>query len=192
MGGYLKSEVREIARKAGLSVAEKKDSQGLCFVGKVDFGDFLRETLPKREGAIVNSAGKIIGRHDGAEFFTIGQRHGLNIGGMPEPMYVAGRDILTNTLTVAENAEDPILYKKELSVYGLNWIHGASPELPISCLARIRYRQPLQKCIFSSNGRVIFDEPQRAVAPGQSIVFYSVEEGGLPEGRQMLGGGIIN
>jgi len=197
MGGYLKSEVREIAKKFCLPNADKKDSQGLCFVGKVDFAEFIREALPKRKGAVINSAGEVLGRHDGAEFFTIGQRHGLKIGGMPEPMYVAGRDILTNTLTVAENAGDPILYKKELSVSGLHWIAppaaGQALRFPFECLARIRYRQPLQKArIMNDEFLVRFDEPQRAVAPGQSVVFYSDEKGNLPAGRQVLGGGIIN
>ena len=178
IGGYLKSEVREIAKKAGLPTAEKKDSQGLCFVGKVNFQDFLRGYLPRKEGSVINPEGKILGKHDGAYFFTPGQRHGLKLGGFSRPLYVAEKDLEVNTVT-AVYLGDPILYKKEIEVSELNTTGG----LPEKILARIRYRQPLEPCRIE-NSKVIFDSPQRGVAPGQSIVFYSNE--GL-----ILGGGII-
>ncbi|MDP2669242.1 MAG: tRNA 2-thiouridine(34) synthase MnmA [bacterium] len=184
VGGYLKNEVREIAKKFKLPTAEKKDSQGLCFVGKVDFGEFLREALPKNTGLVVDSAGKKIGEHDGAHFYTLGQRHGLNIGGFPEPLYIAEKRAGTNTLVVARGDADPILYRKELTAENLHWISGQVPELSLACLARIRYRQPLQKCVLSENGRVVFDVPQRAVSSGQSVVFYA-------DSGEVLGGGII-
>ena len=178
IGDYLKSEVREIARKAGLVTADKKDSQGLCFVGKVDFQDFLREYLPTRQGSVLNSSGKILGTHDGAYFFTPGQRHGIKLGGFSEPLYVARTDRETNTVLVAEGASNPILYKKEIFISETN----LSGEIPEKISARIRYRQPLQSCHIE-NSKVIFDFPQRGVAPGQSIVFYA--------GERLLGGGII-
>ncbi len=197
IGGYLKSEVREIARKFDLPTAAKKDSQGLCFVGKVDFGEFLREALPKKHGEVVDSHGKKIGEHDGAHFYTLGQRHGLNIGGNAQPLYVAERNITTNILVVARGDQDPVLYKKNLIADNFNWLSN-EPNFPRKCFARIRYRQSLQKCELAQNGGVIFEIPQRAVAPGQSIVFYSMEERNLPaacltgrQGRQVLGGGII-
>ena len=179
IGDYLKSEVREIARKAGLPTADKKDSQGLCFVGKVDFQDFIREYLPKKEGSIVNFKGKVLGRHDGAYFFTPGQRHGIRLGGFEEPLYVAETDRNENTVLVAQGARDPILYKKEISFSESNLPENFSG----SIFARIRYRQPLEPCRIE-NSTVIFDTPQRGVAPGQSIVFYSNK--GL-----ILGGGVI-
>ena len=177
IGDYLKSEVREMAREAGLPTAEKKDSQGLCFVGKVDFSDFLRGALPQKEGAILNSAGEVLGKHDGAHLYTVGQRHGLKIGGLREPVYVASRDIQTNTLLVAAK-EQPELYRSEIEVENLN-LFG---ELPQELEVRIRYRQLKQRARFV-NSKIIFDSPQRGVASGQSCVFYS--------GEEMLGGGTI-
>ncbi len=188
IGDYLKSEVREMAKKAGLSTAAKKDSQGLCFVGNVDFGEFIKEILPKKSGAVLASDGKKIGEHDGAHFYTIGQRHGLNLGGQAQPVFVAKKNLATNTLIVARGQDDPILYKSELIAENFNWVSGTIPEMPLNCLARIRYRQPLQRCRVSGD-RVIFDQPQRAIAPGQSIVFY--DRRNLPAGRQVLGGAII-
>lgn len=188
IGDYLKSEIREMARKFGLPTADKKDSQGLCFVGKVDFSDFLREILPKNPGPIATTSGKIIGEHDGLNFYTLGQRHGIKIGGTSEPLYVAAKEAATNTLIVAEGDLDPALYEKEIEITDINWIGGIKPELPLNCESRIRYRQPLQKCGLrkSTDGgkvRVVFNEPQKAATPGQSAVFYKCGE--------MLGGGII-
>ncbi len=183
IGDYLKSEVREIARKAGLITADKKDSQGLCFVGKVDFQDFMRELLPVKEGLVKNSRGEILGKHDGAHFFTPGQRHGLNLGGFREPLYVADKDTITNTLVVAQGASDPVLYKKEIEVGNLNLLS----ELPDKVEVRIRYRQPKQKAkiyeLKTKNYKLIFDVPQRGVAAGQSAVLY--------RGDELLGGGVI-
>ena len=187
VGNYLKSEVREIAKKFGLPNADKKDSQGLCFVGKVDFAEFIRGALPKNPGPVIDIFGKKIGEHDGAHFYTLGQRHGLNIGGSPEPLYIAEKRTGTNTLVVARGDLDPILYRKELVAENINWLSGASPELPFSYLARIRYRQPLQSCtlyVVRHTLRVVFDVPQRAVSPGQSVVFYA-------KTGEMLGGGVI-
>jgi len=178
IGDYLKPEIREIARKAGLPTAEKKDSQGLCFVGKIDFQDFLREVLPRREGAVLNSEGRVLGKHDGAHFYTVGQRHGLKLGGQDQPVYVAEKNIHTNTLVVAD-AENPALYLSEIKIGEINLISGNLPE---RMEVRVRYRQRRQSARFSG-GKIIFDEPQRGVASGQSAVFYL--------GEEMLGGGII-
>ena len=182
IGDYLKSEIREMAKEAGLPTAAKKDSQGLCFVGNVDFGEFIKESIPKKIGDVVFADGKKIGEHDGAHFYTIGQRHGLNLGGQAQPVFVAQKDAFTNTLVVARGQDDPILYKKELIAENFNWIDKIST-IPFSCQARIRYRQPLQACRISGD-MVTFDQPQRAVAPGQSVVFYK-------EDGEMLGGAII-
>ena len=189
IGDYLKSEVREMAREFGLPTAEKKDSQGLCFVGNVSFDNFLRDFIPKNSGPIMTASGKKIGDHDGLSFYTIGQRHGIGIGG-GTPYYVAAKEPATNTLIVSEGNIDPALYKKEIEISDLNWINPFQglPLESLECEARIRYRQPLQKCRIQlgnpvSKLRVVFDEPQRAVTPGQSAVFYKDEE--------MLGGGII-
>ncbi|MDP3785357.1 MAG: tRNA 2-thiouridine(34) synthase MnmA [bacterium] len=178
IGDYLKSEVRELARKAGLATAGKKDSQGLCFVGKVRFQEFLRSVLPREEGKILNPAGEILGRHDGAHLYTIGQRHGLKIGGLEKPVYVAERNVNLNTIIVVDT-KDPALYRSEIEVGELNLISGNLPE---KVEVRIRYRQPRQGARFF-DGKIIFDEPQRGVASGQSAVFYTEEE--------LLGGSII-
>src|SRR3989344_1093653 len=174
--GYLKSEVREFARGFGLPVADKKDSQGLCFVGKVDFGEFIKNEIPKKIGAVVFSDGEKIGEHDGAHFYTIGQRHGLNLGGQAQPVFVAEKNSATNTLVVARGAEDKILFKKTLSAENQNWIFIHPPAFPLKAKARIRYRQPLQEAVLYEGGRVEFLKAQRAVAPGQSVVFYMGEE----------------
>lgn len=188
IGDYLKSEVREIADRAGLATAKKKGSQGLCFVGKVDFADFLKGFIPKSEGDVVFADGTILGKHDGSQFYTIGQRHGLNIGGNPNPIYVAEKKMDTNTLVVAKNQNDPILYKQEIITENINWISGNQPSLFSNCLARIRYRQPLQEVSVSmphaSCLMLRFAVPQRAVSSGQSVVFYNKND-------QMLGGGVI-
>ena len=165
-----------------LPTAEKKDSQGLCFVGKVDFGYFLRSLLPRQEGSVVTSDGTVIGKHDGVSFYTIGQRHGLGIGG-GVPYYVAEKDVTTNTLVVGEGRHDPILYKKEISVGHLNWLSDFRKG---RCEVRIRYRQPKAPTLVikeNNRVRVVFDVPQRGVAPGQPAVFYDQEK--------VLGGGII-
>ena len=188
IGDYTKPEVRALARKFNLPTAEKKDSQGLCFVGHLDFYDFLREKIPRKTGNVITTSGKKVGEHDGAHFYTIGQRHGLKIGG-GTPYYVATKNLETNTLVVAEGAADPELYVKEITVSDMNWLSGVEPGFPFGCEARIRYRQPLQKCRVEQLGnlvsklRVVFDKPQRAATSGQSAVFYRDDE--------MLGGGVI-
>ncbi|MBI4919977.1 tRNA 2-thiouridine(34) synthase MnmA [Candidatus Azambacteria bacterium] len=207
IGDYTKPQVRALAKKYGLPTAEKPDSQGVCFVGEIDVAGFLKERLGKNSGPIKTLDGKTIGAHDGVIFYTIGQRKGIGIkGSLPgeqgKVYYVAGKDMKTNTLWVAES-ENEKLFAKELTVKDINWISGSAPKLPLKCLARIRYRQPLQQAIIATSNKLqdtkksnesmlrvascmslIFDVPQRAITPGQSAVFYD-------KNGAMLGGGII-
>ncbi|MEK7195173.1 MAG: tRNA 2-thiouridine(34) synthase MnmA [Patescibacteria group bacterium] len=186
VGGYVKSTVRKFAKEFGLHTAGKKDSQGICFLGKVSIYDFLRERLPEKRGLILDASGNKLGEHLGAHFYTIGQRHGLGISGS-HPYYVAGKNIKRNEIVVVEGDANPALYKKELILSSVNWTHGNAPRLPVTVLARVRYRQPLSKAKITKNGKsykLIFARPQRFVAPGQSAVFY-MEQG------EMLGGGVI-
>lgn len=199
IGDYLKSEVREIARETGLPTAEKKDSQGICFLGKVTLQDFLKQYIPEKPGVVFTTAGKEVGEHNGAHFYTIGQRHlGIKnyesgIKGRHEtlPVYVAEKDLSTNTIVVAEGENNPALFRKEISLRDINFINSSLEiknwKLEIPVLARVRYRQPLAKASIGyqvSSIKLVFDEPQKFVASGQSAVFYS-EEG------EMLGGGVI-
>ncbi len=185
IGEMKKPEVRAKARKLGLNVADKKDSVGICFVGEVAMREFLKTRIKENPGKIVTTDGKVVGDHIGINFFTIGQRHGLNIGG-GTPYYVVEKREKTKELVVTSNYH-PSLYKDELSVEQVNLLVD-SIEKTINCKARIRYRQPLQSCIvnFLPNKKAVvkFDKPQRAVTPGQSIVFY--------DGEVMLGGGVIS
>lgn len=187
IGNMKKPEVRKMAKKAGLSTASKSDSQGICFIGKVNVQSFLRDHISKKSGPIINTHGEQVGEHDGVFFYTIGQRHGLGVGG-GIPYYVAGKDVKTNTLIVALGNRDSILKQKFLTATNINWISGILPTRGFSCKARIRYRQPLEKCsvkIQKSNKlEVSFVKPQRAVTPGQSIVLYNNEI--------CLGGGVIS
>jgi len=187
IGDYLKSEVRAIAKKVGLPTAEKKDSQGLCFVGKVTLKEFLGEHLPPRKGFVVDNTGKILGEHEGAQFYTVGQRHGLGVSG-GRPYYVTGKNTFTNTVAVALGSDSPLLYKNEIEICAANWVAGEEPRLPLLVLARVRYRQPLILAtidkIKTDYYRVTFNSPQKFVASGQSVVFYAQD--GL-----MLGGGVI-
>ena len=204
IGDYFKSEaggaeeqkrrsIRETARKFGLPTADKKDSQGVCFIGKFDFAEFLKSRIPANPGQIKTVDGKVVGEHDGLAFYTVGQRH-LKISNLKNqksnslPVYVSEKNIKTNTIVVAEGNDNPALFQSELTVNDIHWISGIEPSLPLKCEARIRYRQPLQFCTvnlqpITHNLQAIFDEPQRAVTSGQSIVFY--------QGEEMLGGGVI-
>ncbi|MBI4435440.1 tRNA 2-thiouridine(34) synthase MnmA, partial [Candidatus Uhrbacteria bacterium] len=193
VGAMTKPQVREKARELGLEVADKKDSTGICFIGEVSMRAFLQERLPKNPGNVVTVDGTIIGGHEGLAFYTFGQREGLGIGG-GTPYYVVEKRPTTNELVVASNYH-PSLYRRELTASQLNWFE--KPQIPFTCKARIRYRQELQDCSISapllfkeglgvvSIDRVLvtFPSPQRAVTPGQSIVFY--------EEDKVLGGGII-
>ncbi|MBI2033794.1 MAG: tRNA 2-thiouridine(34) synthase MnmA [Candidatus Liptonbacteria bacterium] len=192
IGSYLKSEVREIARKAGLPTADKKDSQGICFLGKVTLGDFLREYIPEERGPVLSVTGERLGEHQGSHFYTIGQRRGIGIGG-GTPYYVAEKDVATNTLVVAPSETHESLYRKEIELTDVNFIRSDLPSLirankGIEVLARVRYRQPLALAklynLSPNTYHLEFGRPVKFVTPGQSAVFY------LKDG-EMFGGGII-
>jgi len=226
VGDYTKPEIREIAKKAKLPTAEKKDSQGICFLGKVKLPEFLKEYITPKRGDVLDTEGNKIGEHEGAQFYTIGQRH-LNIQQITnnkkqktnkKPHYVAEKNIKANTLVVAEGDDNPALFKKEVFLTDVHFI-GKQPttnNLQQKILCRVRYRQPLvkaelvisnKKLVNSKKGKLpvtgyqlLFSEPVKFVAPGQSAVFYlpaavSTEAGGVDadEGGsyEMLGGGVI-
>lgn len=182
VGELNKKEVRAVAKKYKLPVADKPDSQGLCFVGRIKVADFLRANLKKNNGEIRNiDTDEIIGEHDGVWFYTIGQRHGLNIGG-GIPYFVAKKDLSNNILYVAQGPNHPSLFHTECVVKDLHWLEKI--DLPLTCQVRTRYRQPLQpatlqclhKTAIAENGKHLilkFDSPQRALTPGQVIAFYS-------------------
>ena len=185
VGDMTKPAVRDRALQAGLGVHDKKDSTGICFIGERRFQDFLSRYVADQPGAIVDSAGTVLGEHRGLAFYTLGQRQGLGVGGLkgrPEkPWYVIAKDRAVNHLVVSQCADD--LSTQSLRASQLNWI--ASPrEGP--CMAKTRYRQPDQACVLALGddcAEVAFDHPQRAVTPGQYVAFY--------EGDECLGGGRI-
>lgn len=181
IGHLPKSEVREIARKAGLPNAERKDSQGLCFVWKVDFPSFLKSHIPAQKGLIVDTSGNIIGEHDGAFQYTIGQRKGIGVGGGPA-RFVVEKDVKKNIIIVW-NEDDPRLFRTACVLSDMNWLTDVRP---ITCEAQIRYRQKPQTChlVLGENSlSVTFDTPQRAITPGQVCALY--------DGDRVLGSGII-
>jgi len=189
VGNSEKPEVRELARKFRLPTAEKKDSQGLCFVGKVDMQEFLSHFIEKKEGNVLNREGEIIGKHPGAFFFTIGERHGFTIEKKtPDdtPYYAIGKNIENNTITVAFRDEKYAEHSaREIFLEKENWISGEFPAAK-KYRARARYRAPLQECTLektSAGTKAIFTESQRTLTPGQSLVVY--------DGEVCVGGGII-
>ncbi|MCX6784538.1 MAG: tRNA 2-thiouridine(34) synthase MnmA [Candidatus Komeilibacteria bacterium] len=189
VGEYHKPKVREIAKQNGLIVHAKADSQGLCFVGEVRIKHFLQTKLAPKTGDIMTVEGKKVGEHDGVWYYTIGQRRGFGYGGGSQlPYYVVGKDLEKNILYVAEGPNHPALFKNELTASNLHWISGLTPKLGQTIQAKIRYRQTDQNCVITEmagdQAKVIFTEPQRAITPGQFIVFYQEEV--------CLGGGIIN
>jgi len=180
-----KDEVREKAESAALPNYDRKDSTGICFIGERRFKDFLAQYLPAQPGDIQTLDGKNKGRHEGLMFHTIGQRQGLNLGGPGGPWYVADKNMDKNILYVVEGESHPALYSTGLVAKKLHWINGDQPSR-FACSARIRHRQPVQDCTVEISGEsahVYFSAPQRAVSPGQYIVFYINEV--------CLGGGII-
>lgn len=179
LGDLAKTEVRKIAGRHGLSVHGKPDSTGICFIGERPFREFLARYLPARPGPIQDEHGDIMGEHQGLMFYTIGQRQGLGIGGRKgaadAPWYVADKRIGDNTLIVVQGHEHPLLLGDSLAAEAAHWISGRSPQLPMRCRVRIRHRQALQHChVDAAPGglHVLFDEPQRAISPGQFVVFY--------------------
>lgn len=173
LGDMQKSEVRAMAHDLGLPVANKKDSVGICFIGEKNMADFLAQEIPPRQGPIVTTDRQVVGLHDGVVPFTIGQRHGMNIGD-GHTYFVVEKDVVRNTLVVARGEDPAELYSGALTAESQHWI-GGQPEFPLDCLARCRYRQPLQECRVTPSGsglKVEFARSQRAIAPGQFVVFY--------------------
>jgi tRNA-specific 2-thiouridylase len=180
VGDIEKKEVRAIATKLGLATQSKKDSTGICFIGERDFREFLSRYVPPRGGEFRRLSGEVVGRHAGAAYFTIGQRRGLGLGGEGESWYVVAKDVVSNTVTVERGAEHPALYADFLTAIEPSWVAGAPPAQEFRCRSKIRYRQPDQDCLvrLRQDGtlEVVFDRPQRAIAPGQSVVFYQLPE----------------
>ena len=192
LGELAKSQVRNIAQQQGLATARKKDSTGICFIGERRFSDFLARYVPREPGPVVTLEGQQIGTHEGICFHTIGQRQGLGIGGLKDakqaPWYVVRKDLEGNRLVVVQGNDHPALLSATLWCSEVHWIDGEGPTLPFTCMAKCRYRQADQPCRVDSAGdaggiKVTFEQPQRAVTPGQSLVLYA--------GEQCLGGGVI-
>lgn len=191
LGQLEKTEVRRIAEARGFANARKKDSTGICFIGERRFKDFLERYLPAQPGKLVDDKGREIGEHHGLMYYTLGQRQGLGIGGLAhasdEPWYVAQKDLSTNTLVAVQGHDHPLLFSQGLTTGPVHWIAGEAPTMPLRCTAKTRYRQADQACTVTPLDEhtvsVTFDTPQRAVTPGQSVVFY--------DGDVCLGGAVI-
>lgn len=191
VGELEKPEVRRLAEEHDLVTHNKKDSTGICFIGERRFKDFLQQYLPAQPGKIETDTGVEIGEHAGLMYYTIGQRQGLHIGGLKdypeEPWFVAGKDLARNVLIAVQGKQNDLLFTDWLVAEDIFWINGNTPELPFRCTAKVRYRQSDQHCTLSRNSdgkyMLVFDEPQRAVTPGQSVVIYQDDV--------CLGGGVI-
>ncbi len=193
LGNITKPEVRKIAARAGLVTAEKKDSQGICFLGMFDVKEFLKKHIKTKKGSVVDMRGNSIGEHDGAVLYTIGQRHGFRLCGRSgtetKPHYVVAKDAKKNILVVAEGSESPALFREEVELVEVNLVLPVKNGMGV--MARVRYRQPLSAAKLVIGGaktkpkyKLVFAKPQKFVAEGQSAVFY--KKGGL-----LAGGGII-
>ena len=192
IGELDKSDVRKYAEQAGLITHDKKDSTGICFIGEQPFREFLGRYIPPDPGLIKTTDGETIGEHEGVFYYTLGQRQGLGIGGVKgasdAPWYIVQKNIEENQLIVAQDHDHPLLHNHGLKASGINWIAGEIPETPFYCHAKNRYRQPDQACevkrLADDAWEVRFEQSQRAITPGQFIVFY--------EENICLGGGIID
>ena len=190
LGELHKNEVRELARRAGLPVFDKPDSTGICFIGERPFREFLARYVAKTPGPIESADGEHLGMHEGLAFYTLGQREGLHIGGRcgraQAPWYVAAKDAARNTLIVVQGHDHPLLESRELSTGRWHWLATARRE-PFRCTVKVRYRQSDQAARLEPRPdgtmHVVFDEPQRAVTPGQYAVAY--------DGERCLGGAVI-
>ncbi len=191
LGEMDKSRVREIAEGAGFDNHRKKDSTGICFIGERGFRHFLHRFIPAQPGEIQAVDGTVIGRHEGLMYYTFGQRQGLGIGGVKDaseqPWYVLEKDLNRNVLVVGQGHNHPMMFHDTLYATQLHWVSGNPLSDPLRCKAMARYRQPDQECLvepmLDNICRIVFKQPQRAMTPGQSVVFYQNDE--------CLGGGII-
>lgn len=191
VGEYQKETIRELAEQHGLSTFNKKDSTGICFIGERRFDTFLKQYLPAKPGDIKTTEGETIGRHSGLMYYTMGQRKGLGIGGMQnaaeDAWFVVDKDLSSNTLIVGQGHNHPRMLHNTLECKQLHWVDPESMNFPMTCTAKNRYRQPDQSCRVEQIGpdhfKVSYDEKQRAITPGQSVVFY--------QGEICLGGGVI-
>ena len=188
LGHLTKPEVREIAKKAGLATAHKKDSTGICFIGERNFKEFLSQYLPAQPGRMETLTGEIKGEHQGLMYYTIGQRHGLGIGGDGDPWFVVGKDLDRNVLLVGQGFHNDALYSDAIIATKVSWVSDKEKPKEFRCTAKFRYRQPdngvTVRLLDNGETEVIFDEPIRAVTPGQAVVFY--------DGEECLGGGTID
>ncbi len=188
VGHLVKNEVRALAREHGLPTHGKKDSTGICFVGERKFPEFLSQYVKPKAGELRTDDEQVVGTHQGVAFYTLGQRKHLGLGGPGSPWYVIRKDIERNIVYVAREHDHPDLLKGELIADEETWIAGTAPQLPLRCLAKVRYRQEDQACVVSrlEDGRlhVCFERPQRAIAPAQSVVFYT-------ESAECLGGAVV-
>ncbi|MDC3415621.1 tRNA 2-thiouridine(34) synthase MnmA [Aquibacillus salsiterrae] len=188
LGHLPKKEVRKIAAANDLATATKKDSTGICFIGERNFKEFLSEYLPAQPGKMMTLSGIEKGNHDGLMYYTIGQRQGLGIGGAGDPWFVVGKNLSENVLYVEQGFHNEYLYSDALIASQLNWINGANLAGPLECTAKFRYRQNDSKVtvipLENGNVRVDFHERERAITPGQAVVFYQEEV--------CLGGGTID
>lgn len=185
IGHLPKPKVRELAHLFDLSTKEKKDSTGICFIGERNFKSFLSQYIQGSKGNFVDLNGKILGKHDGVCFYTLGQRKGMGIGGPGEAWFVVAKNFDKNQVVLAQGQDHAALYADGLTAVDLNWL-VAPPEGSFKCKAKVRYRQTEQACTATLEGqtlKVVFDEPQRAVTPRQSVVLYIDDV--------CLGGGII-
>ena len=190
LGEMKKRDVRRIARERGIPTWAKKDSTGICFIGERPFRDFLARYLPRTPGPVETPDGKVIGRHVGLAYYTLGQRQGLGIGGTrggtDAPWFVAAKDLAHNALVAVQGHDHPLLYRRDVDAIEMHWISGVAPALPAQLGAKTRYRMPDADCLLAAAGaghRARFDAPQWAPTPGQYLVLY--------DGDVCLGGGVI-
>ncbi|MCI1986025.1 MAG: tRNA 2-thiouridine(34) synthase MnmA [Lactobacillus sp.] len=189
IGHLQKSQVRAIAEEYGLATAKKKDSTGICFIGERNFKQFLSTYLPAQPGQMMTYDGEVKGQHDGLMYYTIGQRSGLGIGGNSdnsEPWFVVGKDLTKNVLYVGQGFNNPHLMATSLDASGMNFFTGAAPADEFHCTAKFRYRQKdvgVTVKLAGDQAKIVFDEPVRAITPGQAVVLYA--------GDECLGGGTI-
>jgi tRNA-specific 2-thiouridylase len=179
LGHIDKKQVRKIAEENGLATAKKKDSTGICFIGERNFKEFLSEYLPAQPGNMETLDGEVKGKHDGLMYYTLGQRQGLGIGGAGDPWFVVGKNVEDNILYVGQGFHHEALYSDGLIATKANWTSGYKPENAFECTAKFRYRQDDSKVtvypLDDGRYKVMFHEPERAITPGQAVVFYQDE-----------------